>query len=45
MIENFGVGMELEYDNKKLSDLYGVGVEFVGVGVELESEIRDSAHL
>jgi len=23
----------------------GVGVEFVGVGVESESEIRDSAHL
>jgi len=24
---------------------WGVGVEFVGVGVEAESEIRDSAHL
>jgi len=40
--ENFGVGVESEYDIRKL---FGVGVEFVGVGVESESEIRDSAHL
>jgi len=31
---------ESEYDIRKI---FGVGVEFVGVGVE--SEIRDSAHL
>jgi len=36
-----------EYD---ISKIFGVGVEFVGVeyvgvGVESESEIRDSAHL
>jgi len=33
---------ESEYDIRKI---FGVGVEFVGVGVESESEIRDSAHL
>jgi len=30
---------------KKFRSLTGVGVEFVGVGVDSESEIRDSAHL
>jgi len=33
---------ESEYD---IRTFFGVGVEFVGVGVESESEIRDSTHL
>jgi len=33
---------ESEYDIRKA---FGVGVEFVGVGVESESKIRDFAHL
>jgi len=33
--------MILEY----LSSRTGAGVEFIGVGVESKSEIRDSAHL
>jgi len=34
--------LESEYDIRKI---FGVGVEFVGVRVESESEIMDSAHL
>jgi len=33
---------EAEYDIRKI---FGVGVEFVRVGVKSESETRDSAHL
>jgi len=38
--QKFGFG--LKYD---IGIIFGVGVEFVGVGVDSESEIRDSAHL
>jgi len=40
--ENFGVGVKSEYN---ITKIFGVGVEFVGVGVESESEIGDSVHL
>jgi len=40
-----GIGVESEFDIKKISDRTRVGIELVGVGVESEPEIGYSDHL